>query len=52
MHLEAVIVSSDFEGDNLVQRHRKIYEAMGELMNHEIHALSMKTLTSTEWEAQ
>jgi len=25
---------------------------MGELMNHEIHALSMKTLTSTEWEAK
>ena len=51
-HLEAVIVSNDFEGDNLIQRHRKVYEAMGELMNHEIHALSMKTLTSTEWEAK
>jgi len=51
-HLEAVIVSNDFEGDNLVQRHRKVYEAMGELMNHEIHALSMKTFTSAEWEAK
>ena len=51
-HLEAVIVSNDFEGDNLIQRHRKVYEAMGELMNHEIHALSMKTFTSTEWEAK
>jgi stress-induced morphogen len=51
-HLEAVIVSNDFEGDNLIQRHRKVYEAMGELMKHEIHALSMKTFTSTEWEAK
>ena len=51
-HLEAVIVSNDFEGDNLVQRHRKVYAAMGELMNHEIHALSMKTFTSAEWEAK
>ena len=51
-HLEAIIVAIDFEGQNLVQRHRKVYEAMGELMNHEIHALSMKTLTSTEWEAK
>ena len=51
-HLEAVIVSNDFEGDNLIQRHRKVYEAIGELMNHEIHALSMKTFTSTEWEAK
>ncbi|MEC9050759.1 MAG: BolA family protein [Candidatus Neomarinimicrobiota bacterium] len=51
-HLEAVIVSNDFEGENLIQRHRKVYEAMGELMNHEIHALSMKTLTSKEWEVK
>ena len=49
-HLEAVIVSDDFEGQNLVQRHRKVYHAMGELMKHEIHALSMKTLTRDEWE--
>jgi len=51
-HLEAIIVSNDFEGDNLIQRHRRVYEAIGELMNHEIHALSMKTFTSTEWEAK
>ncbi|MBT3608407.1 MAG: BolA family transcriptional regulator [Candidatus Marinimicrobia bacterium] len=51
-HLEAIIVSNDFEGDNLIQRHRKVYDAMGELMKHEIHALSMKTFTSTEWEAK
>jgi len=49
-HLEAVIVSDDFMSKNLVQRHRMIYKAMGKLMKHEIHALSMKTLTSDEWE--
>ena len=49
-HLEAVIVSDDFMRKNLVQRHRLVYEAMGELMKHEIHALSMKTLTSDEWD--
>ena len=49
-HLEAVIVSDDFISKNLVQRHRMVYEAMGELMKHEIHALSMKTLTSDEWD--
>ena len=48
-HLEAVIVSDDFMSKNLVQRHRMVYEAMGDLMRHEIHALSMKTLTSKEW---
>jgi len=49
-HLEAVIVSDDFMSKNLVQRHRIVYEAMGELMKHEIHALSMKTLTTDEWD--
>ena len=49
-HLEAVIVSDDFMSKNLVQRHRMVYEAMGELMKNEIHALSMKTLTSDEWD--
>ena len=49
-HLEAVIVSDDFKSKNLVQRHRMVYDAMGELMKHEIHALSMKTLTPNEWE--
>ena len=49
-HLESIIVTDDFDGQNLVQRHRKVYEAMGELMNHEIHALSMKTYTQAEWE--
>ena len=47
-HLEVIIVSPEFEGQNLVQRHRKVYEAMGELMKHEIHALSMKTHTPAE----
>ena len=49
-HLEVVIVSDDFMSKNLVHRHRMVYEAMGGLMKHEIHALSMKTLTSDEWE--
>jgi BolA protein len=49
-HLEAVIVSDDFSGLSLINRHKKVYEAMGDLMKHEIHALSMKTLTKQDWE--
>ncbi len=49
-HLEAIIVSPDFKNKNLVQRHRLVYKAMGALMQNEIHALSMKTLTIEEWE--
>ena len=49
-HLEATIVSDDFTDKTLIERHRLVYDAMGELMKHEIHALSMKTLTKEEWE--
>ena len=45
-HLEAVIVSDDFKSKTLVQRHRMVYDAMGELMKHEIHALSCLLYTS------
>ena len=49
-HLETTIVTDNFIDKSLIERHRMVYETMGELMKHEIHALSMKTLTKTEWE--
>ena len=49
-HLETTIVSDNFTDKTLIERHRLVYDAMGELMKHEIHALSMKTLTRDEWE--
>ena len=49
-HLETTIVSDNFTDKTLIERHRIVYDAMGELMKHEIHALSMKTLTRSEWE--
>ena len=48
-HLEAVIVSDDFKNKSLIERHKMVYKAVGNLMKHEIHALSMKTLTIIEW---
>ena len=48
-HLEAIIVSDDFQKLSLLKRHKMIYGALGELMKHQIHALSMKTLTIEEW---
>ena len=48
-HLEAVIVSEDFQNNSLVTRHKMVYQSLGDLMKHEIHGLSMKTLTIKEW---
>ena len=44
-HFEAVVISSAFEGVSLVQRHKMVYEALGDAMMGPIHALKLKTLT-------
>ena len=51
-HFEALIVSSLFRGKSRVQRHQLVYGVLGERMREEIHALSMKTLTPEEFEAE
>ncbi|AXV72956.1 BolA family protein [Ralstonia nicotianae] len=48
-HFFATIVSVQFEGKRLIQRHQLVYAALGDRMRAEIHALSMKTLTPAEW---
>lgn len=47
-HFFATIVSAEFEGLPRVRRHQRVYQALGERMREEIHALSMKTLTPAE----
>lgn len=48
-HFFATIVSAAFEGANRVKRHQLVYQALGDKMRAEVHALSMKTLTPAEW---
>ena len=48
-HFFATIVSPDFEGKRLVQRHQLVYAAMGERMKEEVHALSIKAFTQAEF---
>jgi acid stress-induced BolA-like protein IbaG/YrbA len=51
-HFQALIVSDAFAGLSRVQRHQRVYAALGDRMRAEIHALSMTTLTPAEWEAR
>ena len=52
-HWSAVIVSTEFEGKRLIQRHQRVYRTLGARMHtDEVHALSMKTLTPAEWAQQ
>jgi BolA protein len=47
-HFIVHIVSEAFAGQSTIQRHRMVYDAMGELMNTEVHALSIKADTPSE----
>jgi acid stress-induced BolA-like protein IbaG/YrbA len=49
-HFNALIVSPEFAGKRLIQRHQIVYAALGDRMREEIHALSMKTLTPDEYQ--
>jgi BolA protein len=47
-HFRLTIVSPKFRNLSTLARHRLVYEAMGELMQREIHALSITALTPEE----
>ena len=50
-HWKLTIVSAAFEGKPTVARHRMIYQALGELMQHPIHALSITAKSPREIDA-
>lgn len=51
-HYQALVVSSAFEGKNLVKQHQLVYGALQEeLDSNAIHALALKTYTPADWEA-
>ena len=49
-HFAAVVVSPAFEGKSLVDQHRMVYDALGESMTADVHALEIKTYTPDEYE--
>jgi acid stress-induced BolA-like protein IbaG/YrbA len=51
-HLQAIVVSSAFEGKSLVKQHQLVYGALRQAMETEaIHALALKTYTPDAWKA-
>jgi len=48
-HFKVVLVSNDFEGQNLITRHRVINKLLAEELQHQIHALALHTYTESEW---
>lgn len=49
-HFAAVVVSPAFEGKSIVDRHELVYDAVGDAMTNEIHALEITTYTPAEYD--
>ena len=47
-HLKLIIVSDDFQDQKLLVRHKKVYDALGDLVS-KIHAISLSLKTENEW---
>ncbi len=47
-HFAVHLVSDAFRDKTVIQRHRMVYDALGDLMQTEIHALSIKADTTSE----
>jgi BolA family transcriptional regulator, general stress-responsive regulator len=47
-HYDVLIVSAEFEGISLLDRHRLVHEALRDLIGREIHALALGTRAPSE----
>lgn len=48
-HLEAIVVSKEFEGMLLVKQHQKVLQALTATFATTLHALQLKTFTPEKW---
>jgi stress-induced morphogen len=51
-HFKVVVVSEIFEGLGLVDRHRRINEALAAELRKGLHALTIRALTPAQWSDQ
>lgn len=47
-HFEVVIVSDKFSGKSRIERHRMVFDAVGDLMDTDVHALRMRLFSPDE----
>jgi len=48
-HFKVVVISPEFNGRRLVQRHQMIYSILADELAGSVHALALHTYTPDEW---
>ena len=51
-HFKLEIVSSSFEGLSLLEQHKLVYKALEGMIKKEIHALALKTISTSDWKKE
>ncbi|CAM3575714.1 transcriptional regulator BolA [Vibrio aquimaris] len=51
-HFKVIIVSEKFTGQRLIGRHRQVNQVLADELANHIHALSIHTYTTEEWNKQ
>jgi len=49
-HFKVVVISDDFDGQRLVQRHQRINQILADELAGSVHALSIQAMTKDEWD--
>ena len=48
-HYSLLVVAESFRGLDRIAAHRLVYDALGDMMSEDIHAISMRTFTPEQW---
>jgi len=48
-HLQAIVISSTFEGISLVKQHQMVMKPLKDAFAQSVHALGLKTFTPKKW---
>ena len=51
-HIKVIIVSDSFVGENLLERHRAVYNSLTMYMQQGLHAVSVHAYTKAEWQTK
>lgn len=51
-HFKVTVVTTEFEGKRLLQRHRAINQTLADELAGPVHALAMHTYTPDEWQKE
>ena len=51
-HFHILVVSKAFAEKSLVEQHRLVHAALGNVVGNEVHAVTIKTYTPDRWDAE